>query len=108
MAQVSIDINDRHYTVGCEDGQEKHLAALSKVFDRHVRSLSTEIGRLGETRLFLMAALLLADELHEVQERLAERESALAAARADQSAVEVRAVAALEHAARKIEAIAAD
>ena len=26
MAQVTIEVNGRPYTVGCEDGQEAHLA----------------------------------------------------------------------------------
>src|ERR1700727_2045437 len=34
MAQVTIQVNDRPYVVGCEDGQEQHLLELSQHFDR--------------------------------------------------------------------------
>ena len=51
MAQVTLNVNGRPYVVGCEDGQEPHLAELAKRFDRHVRQVSQEMGQLGETRL---------------------------------------------------------
>ena len=54
MSQVTIEVNGRPYTVGCEDGQEQHLVELAKHFDRHVRQVSQEVGQLGEARLFLM------------------------------------------------------
>jgi cell division protein ZapA (FtsZ GTPase activity inhibitor) len=55
--------------VGCEDGQEAHLTELARLFDTQVRQVSQEVGQLGETRLFLMAALLLADELSDLRGR---------------------------------------
>src|ERR1700722_10262230 len=70
MAQVTIEVNGRAYTVGCEDGQERHLTELARLFDRQVRQVGQEVGQLGETRLFLMGALLLADELADMQVRL--------------------------------------
>ena len=48
MAQVTIQVNDRPYVVGCEDGQEQHLLELSQHFDRHVRQVGQEVGQLGE------------------------------------------------------------
>ena len=71
MAQVTIEVNGRAYTVGCEDGQEGHLTELARLFDRQVRQVGQEVGQLGETRLFLMGALLLADELADTRMRLA-------------------------------------
>ena len=58
MAQISIEVNGRPYMVGCEDGQERHLTELGKIFDAEVRKISAEMGQLGDTRLFLMGALL--------------------------------------------------
>ena len=66
MAQVTIHVNGRPYMVGCEDGQEPHLTELARLFDRQVRQVSADVGQLGETRLFLMGALLLADELSDM------------------------------------------
>ena len=67
MATVTVEINGRSYAVGCADGQEERVRILAKQFDGHVRQVSGEVGHVGELRLFLMAGLMLADELHEVR-----------------------------------------
>ena len=107
MAEVSIKVNGRVYPVGCEDGQEPHVRALAEMFDRQVAQVARDVGQLGETRLFLMAALLMADELAEMRGRLAAASADLAKAESERTRSEGRAVAALEQAARKIEALAA-
>jgi cell division protein ZapA len=107
MAQVTIQVNGKPYTVGCDDGQEAHVAALAKVIDRHVGEVAKDMGQLGETRLLLMGALLLADELHEVQARLDAARNELARAQNAQAGAETRAVGALAAAAERIERIAA-
>ena len=70
MATVTVDINGRPYAVGCADGQEERVRTLAQQFDVHVRQISGEVGHVGDLRLFLMASLMLADELHEVRQRL--------------------------------------
>lgn len=67
MATVTIDINGRPYQVGCADGQEERVRILARQFDAHVRSVAGDVGQVGDLRLFLMAALMLADELHEAR-----------------------------------------
>lgn len=67
MATVTVEINGRPYAVGCADGQEDRVRALAAEFDGHVRQVSGEVGHVGDLRLFLMAGLLLADELHEAR-----------------------------------------
>lgn len=105
MAQVTIEVNGRTYVVGCEDGQEAHLIQLASLFDRQVREVGQEVGQLGETRLFLMGALLLADELYDTQGRLARAQTELERARAEVAQVETKAAGALEVAARKVEGL---
>jgi len=107
MAQVTIHVNGRPYSVGCEDGQEGHLVELSRHFDRQVRTVGQEVGQLGETRLFLMGALLLADELTDAQARLAQLQAELARVQSEYARVESAAVAALDTAATRIETLAA-
>ncbi|RZJ38534.1 MAG: cell division protein ZapA [Brevundimonas sp.] len=67
MATVTVEINGRPYAVGCADGQEDRVRALAGQFDGHVRQVAGEVGHVGDLRLFLMAGLLLADELHEAR-----------------------------------------
>ena len=108
MAQVTVEINGKPYSVGCEDGQEGHLRALAAVFDRQVRLVSQEVGALGDTRLMLMGALLLADELEETRARLAHVQKDLTRVQSDYARSEARAVVALDAASKRIEALAAE
>lgn len=66
MAQVTIKINGYAYTVGCEDGQEDHLQAMAAQIERRIGDIKALGGQSGESRLLVLAALLMADELHDV------------------------------------------
>ena len=107
MGQINVDVNGRPYAVGCEDGQELHLQELAKLFDQQVRQISQDMGQLGDTRLFLMGALLLADELYDARNRLAALQVEVGRLQSERVRVESRAVSALEAAAVKIEKLAA-
>ncbi len=107
MAQVTIEINGRPYTVGCEDGQEQHLVELAQHFDRNVRQVGQEVGQLGEARLFLMGGLLLADELADLRARLASAQAEAARLQGEAQRLEARAATVLDAATRKVEALTA-
>ena len=70
MAQVTVKINGYSYTVGCEDGQEEHLLAMSQQVESRIDSIKSLGGQSGESRLLVLAALLMADELHDVRAEL--------------------------------------
>jgi len=108
MAQISVEVNGRPYAVGCEDGQEHHLQELARMFDQQVRHVSQDMGQLGDTRLFLMGALLLADELADAKNRLAALQVEVGKLQTERSRVESKAVAALEAAAKRIEKLGTD
>ena len=105
MAQVAIEVNGRSYTVGCEDGQEGHLTELAGLFDHQVRQVGSSVGQLGETRLFLMGALLLADEQADTRARLAHAQAELNRVQSEAIRLETRAANALDAAARRIESL---
>ncbi len=107
MAEVTLTINDRSYTVGCDDGQEAHLTNLAAHLDQMVRDLSSQVGQVGEARLLVMASLMVADELAESYDRIADLERAQGAApAAANGASESSAAQALESCASRLEAIA--
>jgi cell division protein ZapA len=106
MAQINIEVNGRPYAVGCEDGQEQHLLELARLFDHQVRQVSQDMGQLGDTRLFLMGALLLADELADARNRLAALQVEIGRTQAERARIETRAVGVLEAAAKRIEHLA--
>jgi len=68
MAQVKLTINGRSYSVACGDGQEEHIEGLAADIDARIHQLSEQLGAIGEGRLLVMTALLLADELHEARD----------------------------------------
>ena len=67
MAQVTVKINGYSYTVGCEDGQEPHLGAMAHEVENRIDSIKALGGQSGEARLLVLAALLMADELHDLR-----------------------------------------
>ena len=67
MAQVTVRINGYAYAVGCEDGQEAHLIAMAGQVEKRIDSIKAIGGNSGESRLLVLAALLMADELHDTR-----------------------------------------
>lgn len=67
MSNVTLNIGGRQYLVACAAGEEDHVTRLGETIEAKVR----EIGAAGnnEVRLLLFAALLLADENHELKAR---------------------------------------
>ncbi|WP_439515627.1 cell division protein ZapA [Oceanibaculum nanhaiense] len=67
MASVEVSINGRFYRIACEDGQEQRLIRLAGSVDEKVSSLVEQVGQVGDTRLLVMASLLIADELDDAK-----------------------------------------
>jgi cell division protein ZapA len=112
MTQVTVTINGRQFRMACEEGEEARLTGLAGELDERISRLRERFGEIGDTRLSVMAALTLADELAEVNDKAKRLELELAAlqevrvqsaerAMAAQAAVS----AALNAAAERIEGI---
>ena len=97
MPDVTVTIGAKDFTVACQDGEEAYLRTAAAMLDEEAQSLIDQIGRLPETRMLLMAGLMLADRTAAYEERakaaearlaghearIAELEEAAAAAQAD-------------------------
>lgn len=112
MATVNATIAGRQFRLACEDGQEEHLQSLARDMDARIEELRKRFGEIGDTRLTVMAALMVADELSEATRkirRLEEESSALQDARvvsADRAkAASAAVVNAFNSAAERIEGI---
>src|SRR6185295_1383655 len=112
MAQTTVTINGREFRMACEEGEEARLTTLAQDLDQRITQLRGRFGEIGDTRLTVIAALMLADELAETKDKLKRLEPELAAlqdvrvqaaerAKATQAAVS----AALNSAAERIEGI---
>ena len=65
MAQVTLRINGYSYVLGCPDGEEAHLMSMAAEVDKRIEAVKSSAGQSGEARMLVMAALTLADDLHE-------------------------------------------
>jgi cell division protein ZapA len=70
MAQVNVTIGGRVYRMACDDGQEDHLMRLARDLDQKFAQLREAFGEIGDTRLAVMAAIMVADELSEARRRI--------------------------------------
>lgn len=75
MPQVEITIGGRNFEVACQDGEEQFLMTAAAMLDMEASSLSTQIGRMPEGRMLLMAGLLLADRTGGLEDKVREAES---------------------------------
>ena len=62
---MNVTINGRQFRMACEDGQEGHLQQLARELDERIVALRGQFGEIGDARLTVMAALMVADELAE-------------------------------------------
>lgn len=105
MAQVTVKINGYAYTVGCENGQEQHLQDMARAVESRIDSIKALGGPTGEGRLLVLAALLMADELHDTAIELSSLR--VLAAAPGEGAEDPRQAKRLTRLARKAEDIAA-
>ncbi len=62
MPEITITIGGRPFEVVCQAGEEHFLQAAAKMLDIEAGTLMEQMGRLPETRMLLMAGLMLADK----------------------------------------------
>ncbi|MDP3409958.1 cell division protein ZapA [Bosea sp. (in: a-proteobacteria)] len=113
MPQVNVTIAGKAYRMACGEGEEPHLEGLARVYDGKIQEMRQAFGEIGDMRLHVMAALMVADEASELQRRVARLEADLALLKGDAGAadqrlgeIEERAAEALVGAAERIEGIA--
>jgi len=107
MAEVTVSINDRSYILGCDDGEERRLQDLARHVDRHVREISESMPDVSDTRLMLLASLMVADELTETLSLLREIEGAYNTLKKQHESEVSKASELREKARKSIEAAAA-
>ena len=112
MPLVNVMVNNRAYTIACDDGEEDHLRALAATVDAKTREVLSSVGQVGDTRLLLMAALLIADEHHggksDSHDHHAEHQSLRAELEAKAKLAEEESAAALDRSSARLEKLAAE
>ena len=70
MAELEITIGGRSFMVACQEGEEHFLRTAAAMLDTEAQPLVTQMGRLPEARMLLMAGLMLADRTASVEDQL--------------------------------------
>jgi cell division protein ZapA len=107
MAQVSLTVNGRAFAVTCEDGQEARIRRLGQYIEAKVAEFVRSVGQVGEARLLLLAALVIADELADAEETLRVERSGSQAADAKAASATEAIASGVDAIAQRVEAIAA-
>jgi cell division protein ZapA len=81
MSHVNVTINGRQYRMACEEGQENRLLRLAENLEARISGLRGKFGEIGDQRLTVMAALMVADELMDASQRIRGFEEEIAALR---------------------------
>lgn len=72
MADVTLTIGGHRHSVACRDGEEDQLLRIGAMLDARWSAASRASGGIGGERAMLFVALMLADDLHDAQNRTPE------------------------------------
>jgi cell division protein ZapA len=79
MGQVTVTLNGRTYTLSCLDGEEPRLIELATYVKERAEAVTEEFQQVGDDRVLLMTAILIADELAQARSEQAQVASARSA-----------------------------
>lgn len=74
MAKIGIQIGGRTFQVACQDGEEQYLQAAAKMLDNVASVIADQVGRMPESRMLLMAGLMLADKTASMEDKMRQLE----------------------------------
>jgi len=83
MPEQTITIGGKEFQVACQEGEEHYLLSAAKMLDAEAEVLLQQIGRMPESRMLLMSALMLADRTAGLEDQVRDLRSQLAAREAD-------------------------
>lgn len=70
MPELDVMIGGRSFQVSCQPGEEHFLRSAAAMLDAEATPIVAQLGRLPETKLLLMAGLMLADKTAAVEDEI--------------------------------------
>ena len=67
MIEVEITIGGHKFRIACAPGEEEQLDSAAKLLDREALALQSINGRVPETKMLLMAGLMLGDKIKSLE-----------------------------------------
>ena len=95
MPEVEIEIGGRRFEVACQPGEEDYLISAATALNEEASNIGQQSGRLSESRMLLMAGLMLADQMGSFKDKLAKRDVELTDARSEISKLQAKLSASL-------------
>ena len=78
---VKIEVNNKFYPISCKIGEEDRVIASGKLLSEIISTLDDNENKISESKILLMAALILADKnlrnTHATSETIAQEEPEL-------------------------------
>ena len=90
MPQIEISIGGRSFEVACQEGEEHYLQSAAAMLDTEAGHLSSQIGRMPEARMLLMAGLMLADKTAGLEDKVKQADTRIAQLQAQIDTLEAR------------------
>lgn len=110
MAEITLRINGRGYSMTCDDGQEQRLIDLSNFVNSRLNDIAAAGAATSEAHLLVLTALVMADEVFDLRNEVLQMQEeikflqaqpAVPASREDETLI----AQAIDHLANRIEAI---
>lgn len=70
MPDINITIGSRNFDVACQEGEEHFLITAAKMLDNEAAVLVGQMSNLTESRMLLMAGLMLADKTAGLEDKV--------------------------------------
>lgn len=96
MPHVEITIGGRNFEVACQEGEEHFLHSAAAMLDIEAAHLASQVGRITEARMLLMAGLMLADKTAGLEEKARDADGKMAQLQAQIDILESRPAARVE------------
>ena len=90
MPQIEISIGGRSFEVACQEGEAHYLQSAAAMLDTEAGHLSSQIGRMPEARMLLMAGLMLADKTAGLEDKVKQADTRMAQLQAQIDTLEAR------------------
>jgi cell division protein ZapA len=71
MADVNLTINGKNYAISCDEGQERRVRDLGHFIDQRMKEIAKAGGGNNESHLFVLTAMMMADELFTMRDNMA-------------------------------------
>lgn len=69
MSKVSITVNNKPFTIACDEGQEERVRQLGRYVDERFRELNSAGAAPNESYTLVLTALVIADDMFEAKDQ---------------------------------------